>query len=157
MAKRVKASGLCPTVSLLVVTTLSTLFVGCGPAGPLVAPVRGKVMYKDKPVPKANIVFTPAEKSGMSAMGITDENGEYELTTFGRNDGAILGLHKVSIAARAPYDGKVPPGMGAAYLEELETQGKPLIPERYFNVEKSGLTADVKSGSNTINFTLKNE
>ena len=134
--------------------TLASTFMGCGPSGPAVAPVRGKVTYKGNPVANANIAFVPKTTGGMSAMGITDDNGNYQLTTFGKNDGALLGAHKVTIVARAPFDGKIPPGMGAAYLEELETQGKPLIPERYFTVEKSGLSAEVKSGSNTRNFIL---
>jgi hypothetical protein len=116
--------------------------------------VSGRITYKDQPVPKATVSFTPKAKDARSAIGITDNDGYYHLTTTDPRDGALVGEHVVGIVARAPYDGPLPPGAGAAMLEELETQGKPLIPERYFTSATSGLTANVKAGSNTVDFKL---
>jgi hypothetical protein len=117
--------------------------------------VSGRVTYKDQPVPKATVTFAPQSKGAKSAIGITDESGYFQLSTVNPRDGALVGQHQVSIVALAPFDGPVPPGAGAAMLEELESQGKPLIPQKFFSTVTSGLTADVKSGSNTIDFPLK--
>lgn len=130
------------------------LLLGCGPTGPKMGQVSGRVTYKDQPVPKATVTFAPKAAGGLPAIGITDDAGNYQLTTTNPRDGALEGEHLVSIVAQAPYDGPLPPGAGAAMLEELQAQGKPLIPERFFSSTTSGLTADVKSGSNTIDFPL---
>ena len=116
--------------------------------------VSGRITYKDQPVAKAMVTFSPKVKGGLPAIGITDESGQYELTTTNPRDGALVGEHVVGIVAKAPYDGPIPPNAGAAMLEEFEAQGKPLIPERYFNGSTSGLTATVKSGANTCDFKL---
>lgn len=118
--------------------------------------VSGRVTYKDKPVANANVVFLPTARDTLAAAAITDEDGRYRLSTRGVNDGAIVGSFKVSIVARAPYDGPVPEGMSPAYAKEVfQNQGKPLIPERYFSPSNSDLAAEVKQGSNSLDFPLR--
>lgn len=131
-----------------------TFVTGCGKSGPPMGRVSGKVTYQGNPVPNATVTFLPAGEGGQAAIGITDSAGNYQLSTFGRNDGALVGTHRANIVARAAYEGKIPEGAGEALLEELQVQGKPLIPQRYFNTETSGLTFDVKGGSNTIDIPL---
>jgi hypothetical protein len=71
-----------------------------------------------------------------------------------------VGKHKVTVTARgAPEKAELHPsikakGKGDAYYEQVAAIGKPLIPEKYFMASTSGLTADVASGSNTIDFPL---
>lgn len=134
------------------------LVSGCtnaDPKGPAMGDVSGRVTYNDKPVANANIVFLPTARDTLAAAAITDEDGRYRLSTRGVNDGAIVGPFKVSIVARAPYDGPIPEGMSPAYAKEtFQHQGKPLIPERYFSPSTSGLIADVKKGSNSFDFPL---
>lgn len=138
------------SLSMLVLLVL----LGCGASGPPMGQVSGRITYKDQPVPKATISFMPKAVGARPAIGISDDAGYYHLTTTNPRDGALVGEHVVAIVAKAAYDGPLPPGAGAAMLEELETQGKPLIPERYFSGATSGLTASVKSGSNTLDFPL---
>jgi len=147
MLHRTQRLGLCFLLSACVL-------LGCGESGPPMGRVSGRVTYKDQPVPKATISFIPQVEGARPAIGITDEAGNYQLTTTNPHDGALVGEHLVAIVAKAPYDGPIPPGAGAAMLEELESQGKPLIPERYFSSATSGLTASVKAGSNTFDFPL---
>jgi hypothetical protein len=130
------------------------VLLGCGQLGPPMGRVSGRITYKDQPVPKATVSFMPKATGARPAIGFTDDAGYYHLTTTNPRDGALVGEHLVGIVAKAPYDGPIPPGAGAALLEELETQGKPLIPEKYFNSDTSGLTASVKAGSNTLDFAL---
>lgn len=134
------------------------LVTGCSnadPKGPAMGDVSGRVTYQEKPVANANIVFLPTARDTLAAAATTDDDGRYRLSTRGVNDGAIAGSFKVSIVARAPYDGPIPEGMSPAYAKEtLQNQGKPLIPERYFSPATSGLSADVKKGSNALDFPL---
>lgn len=127
---------------------------GCGKEGPAVAKVSGRVIYRGRPVARATVTFTPLATGVLPAIGVTDERGVYQLGTFGAGDGATIGGHRVSIVAHAPYRGPVPAGAGGALLEELEDRGAPLIPLRYFRAETSNLTAEVKPGSNRLDFQL---
>ena len=141
-------------ICCLLLGSLIGLVSGCGSSGPAMGRVSGKVMYKDQPIANATVTFLPDATGAQSATGITDESGVYRLSTFGKNDGALVGKHRVNVVARAPFEGKLPPGAGEAMLEEFQSSGKPLIPMKYFNVETSGLTFDVASGSNEFDLIL---
>jgi hypothetical protein len=84
-------------VALVVVGGLS----GCG--GPSMAPVKGRVMWKGKPVKEAQLTFSPQGKSaddkepGKPGTGFTDDEGYYVLSTYRAEDGAHIGEHKVTI------------------------------------------------------------
>jgi hypothetical protein len=131
-----------PIVFWLTVTVL-----GCGPSGPETAEVTGLVTFNGQPLPDAAVVFTP--DNGRLASGVTDSEGRFELSTFGENDGALIGKHIVTITANASYiptmwpDPPAPPPKG------------PKIPARYGSPGQSGLEADVKSGGpNELTFEL---
>lgn len=99
---------------------------GCSESGEYpTAPVRGKVLFNGQPVPNAAVSFTPqksaetggAGMAGKSAAGITDGDGVFVLSTYGAEDGALVGRHVVSVAsgdANQPLPGKTPPDL---YLE----------------------------------------
>ena len=78
--------------------TLS-LGVGCnsGTAGnPKTVPVTGTVMYKSEPVEGATVSFW-AQKAPRAAVGVTNAKGEFSLSMFGANDGAIPGENKITV------------------------------------------------------------
>jgi len=82
-------------------------------------------------------------QSGRGAHGtITD--GEFYLSTFGNNDGAVPGTHKVAVIAQEKSQGTGPEAPA----------GKLLVPEQYTNPDTSKLTIEVKSGE-TNSPTLK--
>src|SRR5262245_61620995 len=73
------------------------LVLGCSPANHFaMAPVRGQVTYHGKPVSGASVAFLCAG-APRPATAITDELGQYRLTTFSANDGAIIGTHVVTV------------------------------------------------------------
>jgi len=129
--------------------------LGCSNHGPKMGSVTGVVTTDDgQPVAQAQIAFIPDVPGIRAATDVTDANGAYRLSTFKPNDGALVGTYKVTVAKIAPYEGKIPEGMGGAYEEVMEAQGKPLLPVRYFQARTSGLVAEVKSGSNRHDFIL---
>lgn len=153
-------------IALLLGTALGVMvcFSGCDPSSVKLAPVTGVVTYKGAPLKTANIKFLPAE--GPMAVGMTDEQGKFKLTTNGR-PGAVLGLHKVVItkvtggteAAAVPSSPK-PEDMMKMQKENMgkkNTGPKSEIPESYANPDTSKLTADVtaKAADNDFSFDLQ--
>jgi len=124
---------------------MSLMMTGCGgdiDDAPEVAIVTGTVIWNGKPLEEGTIAFHPV--SGRSASG-TIKGGEIvEVTTTVKGDGAPVGENKVTIFATKP-DAKDASGMGTISL----------IPERYNDVNKSGLKATIKGNAeNKVNFDL---
>src|SRR5438034_11832708 len=78
-------------MSLLVFT-----LAGCE-RGPALVPASGIVKYKRAPIPGADVVLVP-EGEGQTAIGRTDDRGDFILVTSGRK-GALVGSYKVAITA----------------------------------------------------------
>jgi len=141
---------------------------GCGRSLPPVAPVSGRVMLAGKPVTTGAVWFYPAA-SGRPAIGEIGSDGRYTLATFAAADGALLGEHRVVIEAREINRTFASPPKAAADLpadlpEEVRREigaGMGLrekvtwfVPEIYAAASTTPLRADVKPGSNTIDFDL---
>lgn len=108
---------------------------------PELGSVTGVVTLDGKPLAKAEIQYFPQlgdpNKPNLnisSSGGITNDNGEFELTYTAYAQGAVLGKHRVQIIC---YD----------------KEGKQLVPAN-FNV-RSELYREVKAGSNKEVFELK--
>jgi hypothetical protein len=137
----------------LAVLLLGVLIGGCG-GGARMAAVNGQVTYKGKPVPNANVSFTPVEGVGRAATGVTDSNGRYSLGTYLATDGAPVGKYRVHIIAHGPSRPLKPGEIGSGMPGEM-MPGEPVIPQKYFAPDSSGLTFEVKPGSNRADFELK--
>jgi hypothetical protein len=103
---------------------------------PRVVPVAGKVLYNGKPLPFGSVMFQPDQ--GQAAVGDIQADGSFKLSSYGPDDGAVPGKHKVSVSC---YEGHRP---GKASGDSL---GKLLIPLKYTRFGSSGLTAEVKDVS----------
>lgn len=103
----------------------------------------GVVSLDGQPYPGAMITFTPA--NGRPSIGLTNEDGAYELIYIRNTKGAVPGEHRVSISTVPP----VQPDdyRGPAYKEP--------IPARYNR--RSDLTRTVQLGTNTFDFELKSK
>jgi hypothetical protein len=127
----------------LLCCALVLLAAGCGSQGTRRAPVVGKITLGGQPIAGANVTFVPVEAGAPSATGTTDQDGKYRLQTLGRGPGALVGEHRVCVALRV----EAPAGKSSDpnYLRNKmrRPMGKPLLPERYFDPDKSGLTAEV--------------
>ena len=131
---------------------LAAAILGCG-GGSKTSSVTGRVTYKGKPVPKANVSFTPVEGATRAATGLTDDNGNFTLGTFSTSDGALPGKYRIAISAYGP-DRAPKPGEGSGMPGE-KVPGDPIIPPKFFAPDSSGLTHEVKRGSNHVDLDLK--
>ncbi len=145
-------------IPLFLVLVVAATLSGCsGKAnGPELARVKGTVTFQGQPLKNATVVFLPAQQGVRLASGTTDDNGRFELMTDVPGDGAVLGKHRVTITVRAVEQSLTQEEQSALLLAGKSVpQGKPLIPEKYFQFETSGLSAEVKESANTVNFDLK--
>ena len=114
---------------------LIVLVVGCGPAGPELAPVTGRVTLDGEPLYPADVVFQP-DGAKPPSFGRTDEDGRYTLGYKRGVEGALVGPHTVRIM-----------------IVTEQTRGPQLVPPRY-NTE-SELRREVLAGEeNVFDFDL---
>jgi hypothetical protein len=134
-------------VGWLVAIAVAALNSGCGSVKtPPTAKVSGTVTYNGSPLANVTVTFQPSQ--GRPASGVTDSSGKFTLSTFGKNDGALPGNHRISIA---PNSADVPM---PETPEEAEKPPKLPFPARYTNAETSMLTAVVEKGK-ANNFPLQ--
>lgn len=105
---------------------------------PAVVPVSGKVLYNGEPLPCGFVMFQPEQ--GQAAQGEIQPDGTFQLSTYGPNDGAVPGHHKVSVRSFSNQKAGVDGG-------DAEAPGRLLIPQQYTRFGMSGLSADVTPGS----------
>ena len=128
------------------------------PSGPIpVHPVSGQVTYRGRPVPDALVAFhrvdhdapspKPGEGAGTSSptpTGRTNAEGQFRLHTYVGDDGAPIGDYKVTVALAAPSEGR-------NFMAKVDPKAMTLaIPPKYTDPARSGLTATVQAGDNTI-------
>jgi len=142
-------------------------FLGCGESeGVPTVVVTGTVTQKGAPVAGAVVSFIHSVADGQSAFGVTDAAGKYSLTTRKKDDGALPGQYKVTIAKyNGPTEtaggGAAPTSEGnlpASYTGEAAPAPPPknLLPAKYASPDSSGVSAAVKAGApNTHNFELE--
>ena len=126
---------------------------GCSQAKPATAPVTGRVLLDGKPVAAAAVMFEPLD-GGVPARGSTGADGSFTLSTFARDDGALVGRHRVSISKF------VTEGVAANELGLEAAPGPPglqpkaALPARYADPKTSGLEATVEAEGVSVEFTL---
>ena len=108
---------------LLPVGLLLLVFAGCGPSsassvGVPTSPVQGKVTYKGQPLTKGRVIFEPDGK-GKEAFGDIQPDGTFVLTTYKKDDGAVLGNHRVSITVAGKA---LPMKYGSPNTSKLEVE-----------------------------------
>lgn len=137
-------SPLCRFIALFMFMVTLAL-VGCGDPQGKPIPVQGKVTLKDKPLPKGTITFHPDASKGNKYTGVAVgniENGQYTVAV-GVKPGAPAGWYKVTVEATAPSDPK-----------NEYSLPKSLIQSKFNKPESSGLTAEVKEGTPSYDFTV---
>ena len=137
-------------IALINLACLTT--AGCGGGGPEFAEVTGTVRVKGKPMAGLRVSFHPdteLKQFGPTSEGVTDDQGKYtlrcEIPSRKLNEtGAVIGSHRVTITDNDPPatpQGEIPPP------DKVEIG--------YRSVASTPLRAEVKPGSQTIDFDIE--
>lgn len=128
---------------MIVVSLLLVAVAGCSDGKPRRYPVRGQVKFSDgTPLRRGTVEFQSiGQDPPMTATGSIRPEGMFELETFGGNDGAIAGKHRVvvvgddEIGTREERPWRIP---------------KSLVHPRHGSFKTSGLEVTVEPKSNTV-------
>ena len=132
----------------LLFAALATIVNGCGQAGPVRAPVQGKITVGGQPLTGGRILFTPMAPNSGPTVSARIASGEYQLS---KAAGPVVGQNRVEVEADLD--------LGFALDDEAAyaKRGKPLPPNPVppeFNV-KSTLLTEVRAGAtNTFDVTI---
>lgn len=132
-------------VACLALAALIATLTGCGDGKIKRYPVSGSITVAGKPYEGARVIFFPLEGSEAfqkeRPLGVTDEAGAFNVTTFVKGDGAPAGKYKVLVMnARPPADAE----------QAKRWRGRPLIDPKFSNPDTTPLTAEVISDSNQL-------
>ena len=143
--------------------TAVVLLAGCSDGRPTRVPVSGTVTFQGEPLASANVTFLSTQADGHSASGRTDDSGQFKLTTFSPDDGAIPGDYVVTIAMHDSRGAEIDVGaadqdLGADYeammMGEASSGGAQAqpggLPAKYANASESGLTETVTEGKKNV-------
>lgn len=131
---------------------ISILFSGCGPSitdnRPARAKVEGHVTIDGQTVEGAMVRLYAQEPGQPGAVGKTDDSGHFLLTTFTPGDGALPGQYMVTVSKSIAHK-RVSSAQAMSMLERGQEVPPPrmeeLLPKRYKDAEKSGLTFTVQA------------
>src|SRR5262249_52460349 len=73
---------------------------GCGDGRPARVPISGQVLIDGKPLAYGSVRFVPSD--ARASLAQLDSTGRFTLNCFDREDGAVLGKHRVSVMAAEP-------------------------------------------------------
>jgi hypothetical protein len=121
----------------------------CSSAGPEPTyPVHGLVTVGGKPLEGGSIQFEPAEPgaSGQkhAARGTIDEEGRYQLSTFGVGDGAVAGKHHIVVFEKEKQ-----------LSDDPNLVRTSIIPDEYHAPETTPLVRQVEAKENEIDLEIK--
>jgi hypothetical protein len=132
---------------------------------PETAPVKGRVMYRGEPVSGATVAFI-GENSPRFGSGQTHEDGRFEISTFGQNDGTVVGSHVVTVtkppedASDVSVDESLSPEERSRAVDEAFERAmqrgptRSLLPEKYADPKTTDLRFEVVPGDNSFNIEL---
>lgn len=143
--------------------------IGCGSSRSSTYPVTGTVTYNGEPVEGASVALSATEPETRGAVGITDADGRYELTTFEKGDGAMPGEFKVRVFKydREPEEPEeLEAGEDPYKIEDMPDDYEPeeyaespppqhLLPKKYSNPSLTPLSFTVEEGENTFDIDLE--
>jgi hypothetical protein len=129
-------------VTLGLLAVLSVSLAGCGGSA---ASATGTVTYDGTPIDDGTINFVPEKSDGRKPVGEKITNGKYEIPS-GR--GLAAGKYKVEIT----WTKAAGPRKGEKVDPDVTSGSNQALPDKYN--KQTTLTADVKAGSNEINFPL---
>jgi len=121
----------------LVFLLLAIGLAGCGDGRPERVPVAGQVLIDGKPLTLGYIRFVPAD--ARPSGGQIGADGRFTLTCYDGQDGAVLGPHRIEVAAG----------------EDLSQNAKRWhAPKKYADATTSGLGQEVTGPTDSLVINL---
>lgn len=111
--------------------------LGCGPSGPKLYPVRGKVTVKGKPASYALVFLHRVGRSDPNEpvpYGQVGDDGNFSITTVKKGDGAQIGEYMITVdwpdMSKSPDgNGQRPDALNGAYDKPTESKIKAVVKE----------------------------
>jgi hypothetical protein len=133
------------------------LLTGCSQSGdkwknsrPKTVLASGIITLSGKPLDGAQVVLVPTS-GGHGASALSAADGSFRLATFPPDEGAVPGSYKVMII-KSVVPQNPDPGSPESTVPQY---AKLLIPEKYADPEKSGLTIEIPvAGTKDIKIDL---
>ena len=131
-------------VRIVTAPILASLFaIGCGSSGKTPTyPVKGQITVNGEPAAHARVVLVPSDPNAPKPVGFAKDDGSFEVSTFGNNDGAPKGDYKVLVEWREPKDGNP------------RERGVDKLGGKFMVADKTPLTATVTTGINELPLEL---
>lgn len=123
--------------SKMILVLLAATVAGCGKSGPQPVPVSGQVLIDGEPVANATIQVAPTD--ARAAMGQTDEQGNFTLTTYEKGDGCVKGTHRVVVSA---------------ITYPSDTQEVLHVPEKYMDLATTDLEVTIDEPTEDLKIEL---
>lgn len=127
-----------------------TSAIGCGGGSDnlTVGTVSGKVTHNGQPVNGGVVTFVPGSSgakgpAGKPGTGNVGADGTFKLSTYGNDDGAVVGKHKVTYT---------PPVV--AIDEATHSENSKPVKGQYDGLVPSNADAEIKAGDNKIDIDL---
>jgi hypothetical protein len=112
--------------------------------------VEGQVVFQGKPTPLARIEFHPMggspEFQKYRPTAQADDEGRFQISTFGLRDGAPEGQYKVTVVWNGPDPGT---DMQAINIDEF-SYAPNRLDDKYAEADTTPLTARIGSGVNKL-------
>lgn len=131
--------------------------------------VTGKIMMSGAPLIDATVAFTPTEPGQPIAIGRTNDEGVYSLTTYDTDDGAALGKFAVTVmkfasaestssaapASQADYSNQYQGGPSHDAKKAKSDKSSNLIPDLYGRSDSTPFKATVEEKNEPFVFEIK--
>jgi hypothetical protein len=138
---------ICWSIVLLAVASLAV--TGCGGGKRPTYPTEGKVVFPDGTLLTTGWVSFRAvgSETNVSARGMIQSDGTFELTTFTPGDGAVEGRHQAVVTALVSRNERRMP--------QHDPPPAPLIDPRFGSYDTSGLEFVVSTDANQNQFVIE--
>ena len=140
---------------LLVLLVAAALIsaAGCGKGGTV--PLRGTVTLDGRPLQGATVHFIAQDPGGRDALGSTDADGVFRLSTSEPNDGAFPGSYKVIVRPATQVDPEIA-AMTPAEAMKAASAGRKVnrpavaLPPRFSDPGQTILEQDVPASGDVV-------
>lgn len=132
---------------------LAIAAAGCGKRGTV--PLSGTVTLDGRPLARATVHFIPQDPEGREALGSTDAEGVFHLSTFKPGDGAYAGKYKVIVRPATEVDPELKFMTPAEAMDKANAGRKPsrpsvVLPPRYTHPGQTVLEQDVPASGDVV-------